>query len=157
MSQKWQSYDVQFQRYGVRLTECFVILGHFLTFHPPSDPENQNFEKMKKMYGDIILLQMCTINEDHMTYGPEIYDVRHIFLSFWVIFCPFTPSQPGKSRFWNYEKKYLEILPFNTCTPYMTIIWCKVPEIWIIFCPFTPLTIQKIKISKQWKKQLELS
>ena len=29
-------------------------------------PENQNFLKMKKMPGDII---MSTINEDHMIYG----------------------------------------------------------------------------------------
>ena len=26
----------------------FVIWGHFLPFHPTDDPENQNFEKLKK-------------------------------------------------------------------------------------------------------------
>ena len=34
----------------------FVILGHFLLFQPPTDPENQNFEKLKKTPGDIIIL-----------------------------------------------------------------------------------------------------
>ena len=33
------------------------------------DPENQNFEKMKKAYEDIIILQMCTINDSNMMYG----------------------------------------------------------------------------------------
>ena len=50
-------------------TEFFVILDHFLPFYPPMDPENQNFEKMKKTLEDIIILQMCTINDSHMMYG----------------------------------------------------------------------------------------
>ena len=48
------------------------------------------------------------------------------------------------------------------CIPYMTNIWCMVPEtssvrdkffwsIWTIFYPFTPLTTQKIKLLKHWK------
>ena len=43
--------------------------GVFFPFTPPSIPtknwKNQNFEKMKKISGDIIL-HMCTINENHM-------------------------------------------------------------------------------------------
>ena len=73
MYQKSQLYDVRFLRYGVRQTEFFVILGHFLPFNPLMDPENQNFEKMKKKQKqtpkDIILLQMCTINDNHMMHG----------------------------------------------------------------------------------------
>ena len=37
--QKSQSYDVCFLRYGVRQTEVFVILDHFLPFYTISDPE----------------------------------------------------------------------------------------------------------------------
>ena len=91
----------------MRLTECFVILGHFLTFHPPSDPENQNFEKMKKMYGDIILLQMCTINEDHMTNGPEIYDVTDIFFCHFGSFFALSPPH-------NLENQDFETMKKNT-------------------------------------------
>ena len=91
----------------MRLTECFVILGHFLTFHPPSDPENQNFEKMKKMYGDIILLQMCTINEDHMTYGPEIDDVTDIFFCHFGSFFALSPPH-------NLENQDFETMKKNT-------------------------------------------
>ena len=36
---------------------------------PPKNPENQNFEKMKKPPGDIIILHKCTINDDHIIYG----------------------------------------------------------------------------------------
>ena len=66
---KWQSYDVWFLRYGVRQTKLFVILDHFLPFHPTNNLENRNFEKMKKIPGDIIILRMCTINNNHMIYG----------------------------------------------------------------------------------------
>ena len=36
--------------------------GQFFALLPPNDPENQNFEKMKKMPADIIILHMSTIN-----------------------------------------------------------------------------------------------
>ena len=36
---------------------------------PPKNPENQNFEKIKKTPGDIIILHKCTINDNHMMYG----------------------------------------------------------------------------------------
>ena len=47
-----------------RGTEFFVILGHFLPFY-----WKLKFEENVTKSGDIILLQMCTINKDHMTYG----------------------------------------------------------------------------------------
>ena len=64
-----QSYDVWFLRYGVIHTNFFVILDRFLPYYPPMDPENQNFEKMKKNPEGIIILQICTINDSHMMYG----------------------------------------------------------------------------------------
>ena len=39
----------------------FVILGQ--------NPENENKEKMKQKAEDIIILDMCTINDNHMMYG----------------------------------------------------------------------------------------
>ena len=39
--QESQSRDVLFLRYWVRMTEFFVILGHFLAFnYPPNNLEN---------------------------------------------------------------------------------------------------------------------
>ena len=44
-----ENHMICFLKYKVQQTEFFVILDHFLSFHPPPDnPENQNFEKMKK-------------------------------------------------------------------------------------------------------------
>ena len=41
----------------------------FLPFHSPDNSENQNFEKLKKIPGDIIILHMCTINDNHVMNG----------------------------------------------------------------------------------------
>ena len=46
----------------------FCHLGPFSAFYPANNPKNQNREKIKKTPGDIIL-QMCTINDNHMMYG----------------------------------------------------------------------------------------
>ena len=54
--------------------------------------ENQNFEKMKKIPGDIIILHMCTINENHMMYimVPEIWSATE-FVLILDHFLPFYP------------------------------------------------------------------
>ena len=68
MNQKPQLYEVQFLRYGAR-QNFFVILGHFLFFYPPippNNPKNQNFEIMKKASRDVIILNLCNKNHDHM-------------------------------------------------------------------------------------------
>ena len=69
------------------------------------------------------------------------------FLSFWTIFCTFTPLTTQKIKLLHKQKNRLEILSFYTCVPKMRIIWSMVPEIlsegqiflsfWTIFCPFT--------------------
>ena len=74
--QKPQSYEVQDSRY--RDTEFpeigsetifFVILG------PPNNPENQNFEKMKKASGDVIILNLCNKKQSNgvclLRYGVQ--------------------------------------------------------------------------------------
>ena len=55
----WSTTNRIFCHFG----QCFALL-------PPNNPENQNFKKMKKKTpGDIIILHMCTINDNHMMYG----------------------------------------------------------------------------------------
>ena len=48
---------------------------------------------MKKKPGDIIILQICTINDNYMIYGSRDMERnrQEDFLSFWTVFCPFTP------------------------------------------------------------------
>ena len=72
-------------------TEFFVILDRFLPFYPPNIPKYQNFEKLKKTTGGIIVLHKCTENHDHMLCCS--LDMAHNgfdYFSFWAIFYPFT-------------------------------------------------------------------
>ena len=151
-------------------TDLFVILGHFLLFYtlslsPPNNQENwkKKKEKRKKSPIDIILLHVCTINEDYMMHGS--WDKRcnrqEIFGRFFALLpLPLTIQNMKILKKW---KKHFDILSFYTCVPKMTIIWCMVPEIWsvtdIIFCQFGPffpfhtLTIWIIKILKNSHKR----
>ena len=47
----------------------FCHFGSFFALLTHKDQEKQNFEKMKKVPGDIIILHMSTINDNHMMYG----------------------------------------------------------------------------------------
>ena len=79
------SWDTEWGR------QFFVILGHFWPFYSPMNTENQNFEKMEKAPDDIIL-QMCTITEDHMMCGSwNMECTRQNFLSFGLIFALLPP------------------------------------------------------------------
>ena len=135
MHHKWRSYDVWLLRHKAWQTEFFVILGHFLPFNLPNNLKNQNFEKMKKekMLKDIIILHLHTTNDDHMMYGSwDLEHNRQNFLSFWTIFCPFTPLTTRKIKILKKWKKYLEISSFYICVPKIMIRWCTVPEIWCV-------------------------
>ena len=86
------NHNVWFLTYGLWQTKFFSTLDHFLPFYLPNDPKNQNVLKKKKAPGDIIILQKCTKNENHMMYGS--WDIKcdgPNFLLFWTAFCPFTP------------------------------------------------------------------
>ena len=83
---KWKSYDVWFLRYGARQAELFLILDHFFPFYTtlhPNNPDNQNFEKMKKAPGDFIIFHKCTINDNDMIYGS--WDMKCTRQNFFVI------------------------------------------------------------------------
>ena len=92
---KSRSYDVRFLRYKVQRTKFFVILGHFLPFDPPDNPKNQDFEKIRKTARDIIILHLCTTNDNHMMYGSwdmwqtSVTDI--IFCHFGSFFAPLPP------------------------------------------------------------------
>ena len=54
--------------WNIRRKSFFFILGYFLPFHPPN-LKNQNFGKMKKTPGDVIILHLCNTNDNHMMYS----------------------------------------------------------------------------------------
>ena len=86
--------------------EFFVIM----------DPKNENFEKMKKVLQDTIILQMFTINDSHMVYGfLDMECNSQIFLTFWTIFCPFTPYNNPKNQNSAKLKKSRKISSFHIC------------------------------------------
>ena len=147
---------------------------------------------------DIILLNMCTLNEDHMMYGS--WDIRHntqSFLLFWSIFCHLNflttwkiknlkkrKKKKKKKKFWRYyhftlvyhkwhhikyasllttlhEKNFSSYYPFTYANQKLRSydecflrykVWQNSLSFWAIFCPFTPLTTRKIKILKKKKK-----
>ena len=64
-----ESYHVWFLRYGVPTDKIFCHFGQFIVFLPSKNLKNQNFEKMEKLPGDIIILHRYNINDNHMMYG----------------------------------------------------------------------------------------
>ena len=167
--QKWRSNDVWFLRYGARQTEFFLILDHFLPFCPPKNPENQNFEKMKKTPGDTITLNKCIINDNHMMFSSwDMKCDRHIFFVILGHFLPLCPtSNPKNQNFEKMKKLPGDIIILHRCTKnHNHLLYCSWDtardrcnlhfSFWAIFCSFTPLTARKIKISKKWTKLLEI-
>ena len=64
----------------------FCHFGHFLPFYLCNNPENQNFEKMKKTPSDIIILHLCTTNDNHMMYDSWDMECKRQFfviLNYW--------------------------------------------------------------------------
>ena len=88
------------------------------------------WKRCKKTTGDIIILHMCTSNQNHIMYGS--WDKKCKGQSFFVIlghFLLLAPPNNPKNQNFEKIKKHLEILSFYTSAPQMTIIFCIVPEI----------------------------
>ena len=123
---------------------------------------------MKKFAGDIIILHMCTKNHNHMMYGS--WDTewdRQNFLSFWAIFCPFSPLTTRKIKILKLKKTPGDIIILHICTindnHMLYSSWDMEHDrhnflsFWtIFFCAFTPIWTQKIKILKKWKKHRKI-
>ena len=90
------------------------IFCHFRLYFallPTNNPENQNFEKMKKNPGGIIILNMSTIHENHMMY-------RQNFFSFWTFYMPLPPTNPENQNFEKIRKTPWKIIILHKCTIY---------------------------------------
>ena len=121
------------------------LLDCFLPFYPPNNPKKQNFEKMKKTPGDIIILHMFTINDNHMMHGSwDMKLDRQNFLSFWTVFCHFTRITNQKIKILKNHDHMLYCsldMVCNRCNCYFSY--------WAIFWLFPSLTTWKIKIQKK--------
>ena len=113
--------------------------------------------KLKKIPGYIIILRICTINDNHMMYGS--WDMEHDrknFLLFWTVFCPFISLGSQKNNILKKLKqtwRYYDFTNINN-SHIMYGYWDMEHErqnflsFWTIFYPFTSLQTQKIKIFK---------
>ena len=59
------SWDMVCNKYNC----YFSFWTIFYPFNPVTTKKNQNFEKMKKKHGHIIILHKCLKNYDQMMYG----------------------------------------------------------------------------------------
>ena len=90
---KWRSYDIWciwFLKYKVR--QKFLTFWAIFCPFSPLTTWKINTLTLKKTPGDIIILHICTTNYNHMMYDSwDMECDRHNFLSFWTVFCSFTP------------------------------------------------------------------
>ena len=132
-------------RYRAQWRDLFVILDQLLSFYPSKHLENKNFENMKKMPEDIIILHMRTINDNHICFLR--HEAWQNFLSFWAIFCPVTHNNPKNQNFekmkikiWRYfhftylhQKSWSYAILFLRYCTWQTFIF---HSFWTIFCSF---------------------
>ena len=77
----------------------FLFWAIFYPFTSLTAQKNQNFEKMKKTPGNIIILHMCTKNYDQMMYGSwDMVCDRCNYFSFLGHFFPFYPPNSLKNQ-----------------------------------------------------------
>ena len=142
-------------------------IGNFESFFPllpPKNPKNQNFEKMKKFAGHI-LLYVC---QKSWSYDVQFlrYRVRQTgFFFIWDNFYPFNPHPtPTPDNPWNQNFEKMKKTPGDFIILYMSTIndnhmmyvsWdmeCNKHNFlsfWANFCSFMPLITWKIKLLKK--------
>ena len=119
----------------------------------PNSPDNQNYEKMKKTPGDIIILHKCIINDNCMIYGS--WDTKCNRQNFFVIrdhFLPFYLSNslknPNIKKKKKKKKKPGDFKILHKCAKIhdhrIYCFWdmardrCDHFSFWAILFPFTP-------------------
>ena len=109
-----------------------IVISHFGLFFallPPNSQKNQNFEKVKKAPGDIIILHICTKNYDQMMYGSwdMMCDRCNCYFSFWAMFCPFANLRDQKIKI---LKKWKNAWRYHYFTYVYQKLWSD--DIWFL-------------------------
>ena len=149
---------------------CFKLL--FQTFFallssplplPPNNPENQNFEKLKKSFGDLIIVHLCTKTHNHMTYASWGMEWNRQFFVILGHFFPYTPLLTQKIIIWKNVKNTWRYYPFtNVHHKWRSYVWflrlrCNRQSFfsfWGIFYTLTLLNNPKNQNFEKMKKKL---
>ena len=91
--------------WNIRQDRTFCHFGPFSSFSHLTTQKTKILEN-KKIPGGIIILLMCTINDNHMMYGSWDMDSDRIFY-FEPFFALLPPYRPRKSKFWNKKNTYI--------------------------------------------------
>ena len=103
--------------------KIFCHSGLLFVLLPPMDPENQNFEKINKTLEDIIILQMCTINQSYdlwfLSYGVQQTNI-FVILDHFLPFYPPPPSPTTQKikilKKWKKKQTTGDIIILHKCT-----------------------------------------
>ena len=115
---------------------------NFCHFTPLTTQTTKILKKWNKTPGDLITLNMCTINDYHIMYGSWDKECKKQFFIVLDHFLSFYPTNNLQNQNLKKKKKTLEhIIILHMCT-IMIIISCMLPKIYswmdIIFCHFGP-------------------
>ena len=105
------------------------FLGQFWPFYLTDKLKNQNFKKMKKMPGDIIILNKCTKNHDHMSYCP--WDIASDGCNFYFHFGLFFVLLPNNDHFFFFNEETSWDITFLHIVTKIMITWCS---FWDMVC-----------------------
>ena len=151
-----------------------IIFCHFrlfFVFAPLLTLKIKISKKCKKIPGDIVLLHICTINQDHMHPWYDVcflrYDVQQteLFCHLGPFFSLYPSNSPKNENFKTMKKRPGDIIILREGTKNHDQMLCSSWDIvcvgcncycsfWVIFSPFTPLTAQKMRT---WKKHRQIS
>ena len=144
------------------------IFCHFAIFCPftPLMTKKLKIWKNEKTLGDIIILHMCNINDNHMTY--DSWDIRHnwVFCRF-GLFLPFSlPNnlknqnfEKNEKTFWRYYHFTFAYYKWGSYHVWFLRYGVQQTELFVIldhFLPFYPLNIPGKIFLKKWKQNLAI-
>ena len=98
----------------------FWVIFCLFNLLSPNSPENQNFEEIKKTFGDVFILSLCNKKHHLLMYAYSDMEWSHryfFFFSFQTSFRSFAPLLIPKIKIWKkYKKTPGDIILLYMCT-----------------------------------------
>ena len=117
-------------------------MDRFLPFYPLT---TQKIKILKKAPGDIIILHMCSINDNHVIMVPQTWSTTdRIFCHFGLFFVLLPPNNSKNQNFTEIKKAPGDIIIFHMCSINDNHV-IMFPQTWSttdrIFCHFGPFFV----------------